>query len=95
MSAVDSELPMPLRYARHTEMSRWVDTNCMDAHQKPELEDRDRAAWLAGYEAAIADVVEIVEGLGGPAFSNLSAPVLLRLKTRFLQLRLDPPSRAA
>ncbi|MGH2632830.1 MAG: hypothetical protein ACRDG3_05410 [Tepidiformaceae bacterium] len=67
----------------------------MDSSRRERPLDEAREAWLAGYEAAIADAVEIVDGLGGPVFSNLSAPVLLRLKCRFLQLRQDSPSRAA
>lgn len=44
-------------------------------------------AWLEGYEAALADAIGIVDSLGGPSLSNLSAPVLLRMKTRLIELR--------
>jgi hypothetical protein len=44
------------------------------------------AQWLDGYAAALQDALAIVETMGGPSFSNLSAPVLLRLKTRLIEL---------
>jgi hypothetical protein len=49
--------------------------------------------WLDGYAAALQDALAIVETMGGPSFSNLSAPVLLRLKTRLIEL--DGWTRAA
>jgi hypothetical protein len=45
------------------------------------------AAWLDGYKAALADAIAMVDALGGPNFHNLSAPVLLRMKTRLIELQ--------
>jgi hypothetical protein len=45
------------------------------------------AAWMDGYSAALADAIEMVDSLGGPSFANLSAPVLLRMKTRLIEMR--------
>ena len=67
----------------------------MKSAQRDDQATQLHDAWLAGYEAAVADAVQIVDGLGGPAFSNLSAPVLVRLKSRFLQVSADSASRAA
>ena len=53
---------------------------------QPTLTDRD-AAWMDGYRAALADAIEVVDALGGPSFANLSAPVLLRMKTRLIELQ--------
>lgn len=47
----------------------------------------DGEAWLNGYEAALADAISMVDAMGGPSFTNLSAPVLLRLKTRLVEMR--------
>ncbi|MCA9821427.1 MAG: hypothetical protein KC482_11750 [Dehalococcoidia bacterium] len=44
-------------------------------------------AWMDGYRAALADALDIVESLGGPNFANFSAPVLLRLKTRLIEMQ--------
>lgn len=55
----------------------------------------ERTAWLEGYRAAIADAVAIVDSLGGPNFQNLSAPVLLRLKSRLVELEGRQDNRAA
>ena len=51
--------------------------------------------WLSGYSAAINDAVAIVDALGGPSFHNFSAPVLLRLKSRLIELRGDKAHEAA
>ena len=72
-----------------------ADTECMDKHHFARDSQRAHAAWLAGYQAAVDDAVSIVETLGGPAFSNLSAPVLIRLRTRLLELRADVLHMAA
>ena len=72
-----------------------ADTECMDKHYFARDSKRAHEAWLAGYQAAVDDAVCIVETLGGPAFSNLSAPVLIRLRTRLLELRADVPHMAA
>jgi len=54
---------------------------------QPAISESLRAdAWLDGYRAAIADSVAIVDALGGPNFQGLSAPILLRLKMRFMEL---------
>lgn len=53
------------------------------------------AAWLAGYRAAIADAMAIVDALGGPGFHNLSAPVLLRVKARLADLEGQHAAHAA
>jgi hypothetical protein len=45
------------------------------------------AEWLNGYAAALHDAITIVEAMGGPSFNNLSTPVLLRLKTRLIELQ--------
>jgi hypothetical protein len=47
----------------------------------------DDAAWLDGYRAALTDAIAIVDALGGPSFQNLSAPVLLRMKSRLIELQ--------
>jgi hypothetical protein len=43
--------------------------------------------WLEGYEAAVLDAEAIVDELGGSSFANFSSPILLRLKTRLIELR--------
>ncbi len=45
------------------------------------------ASWMDGYSAALADAIEMVDALGGPSFANLSAPVLLRMKTRLIEMQ--------
>jgi hypothetical protein len=45
------------------------------------------AAWMEGYRAALNDALAMVDALGGPSFANLSAPVLLRLKTRLIEMQ--------
>lgn len=55
----------------------------------------EMAAWLAGYRAAIADAMAIVDALGGPGFHNLSAPVLLRVKARLADLEGQHAAHAA
>jgi hypothetical protein len=57
--------------------------------------DVPAAQWLSGYSAAINDAVAIVDALGGPSFHNFSAPVLLRLKSRLIELGGDQAHEAA
>jgi hypothetical protein len=45
------------------------------------------SAWLDGYKAALTDAIAMVDALGGPSFQNLSAPVLLRMKSRLIELQ--------
>ena len=55
----------------------------------------DRESWISGYAAAINDAVAIVDSIGGPTFHNFSAPVLLRMKSRLIELRGDKKADAA
>ena len=72
----------PLRPARPL-----AETSCMEQARNSEPCPDANAAWVDGYETAIEDAVRLIDGMGGPSFSNLSSPVLARLKVRLRELR--------
>lgn len=53
--------------------------------------------WLDGYISALADAIAAVDSVGGASYSNFSAPVLLRLKAKLIELQAGytPPGRLA
>lgn len=59
-----------------------MDLKSAQSPDGPDSEER-----LSGYSAAINDAVAIVDALGGPSFHNFSAPVLLRLRSRLIELQ--------
>ncbi len=67
----------------------------MKSRMLSQTHNGERDQWLAGYAAAINDAVAIVDAFGGPSFHNFSAPVLVRLKTRLIELQNDGRAEAA
>lgn len=55
-------------------------------NSSPERDVQQTADWQAGYDTALADVIAIVDAMRGPTQSNLSAPILLRIRVRLLDL---------
>ncbi len=59
--------------------------------ETPEL----ASAWVSGYEQGIDEAIRLVDGMRGPRSSNLSSPILLRLRAELLALRHDKRMDAA
>jgi len=53
------------------------------------------ADWLEGYEAAIGDAVAMIDLLWAPGIGSLSSPVLIRLRTRLIQLGAESTKKVA
>ena len=53
------------------------------------------AEWQAGYAAALGDAISVIDALRGPSQTNLSAPILLRIRTRVLDLCSSRKTTAA
>ncbi len=67
----------------------------MNSNDRASHDEGGADPWMSGYAAAINDAVAIVDALGGPSFHNFSAPVLLRMKSRLIELRGDKSREAA
>lgn len=67
----------------------------MDGSREAGNQRMREAQWLAGYEAAIDDAMQIINGMRGPAFANFSSPVLMHLEARLAELRRSRRQGAA
>ena len=68
-------------------LGRPADGKDMERSRSCDASRATGAEWIEGYAAATNDAVQLIELMGGDAFSNLSSPVLMHLKARLSELR--------